>query len=122
MDRQKHKRKQRIKRHWRIRSKFTGRGDRVRLAVHRSNKNISCQVIDDDRGLTLASASTLEQGVRSEVPYGGNCDAAARVGKLIAERAQAAGVRRVAFDRGGYKYHGRVKSLAEAAREAGLDF
>ena len=122
MDQHRRKRRQRIRRHRRVRSKVSGSAERPRLAIYRSNKNIACQVIDDSRGFTLASASTLEKSVRSEAPYGGNRDAAARIGKLIAERAQAAGVQQVAFDRGGYKYHGRVQSLAEAAREAGLSF
>jgi large subunit ribosomal protein L18 len=95
-------------------------GDRARLSVFRSNKHIYAQVIDDRKGRTLAAASTLDRELRSD-PTGG-AEAAARVGKLVAERAIAAGIKVVVFDRGGYRYHGRVKALAEAAREAGLAF
>jgi large subunit ribosomal protein L18 len=96
---------------------------RLRLSVFRSNQHIYAQVIDDRAGRTLASASTLEQGVRqTAAAETGGAELAMRVGKLIAERALAAGVQRVVFDRGGYRYHGRVKALAEAAREAGLSF
>ena len=91
---------------------------RPRLSVHRSDKNISAQVIDDVRGVTVASASTLED----KDAKGGNVEAAARIGTLVAERATKAGVTDVVFDRGGYLYHGRVKALADAAREAGLKF
>ena len=93
---------------------------RPRLSVFRSSKNISCQIIDDAKGVTLAAASSLEGGEKRG--KGADQDAAARVGKLIAERAKAAGVDAVVFDRGGYIYHGRVKALADAAREAGLNF
>jgi large subunit ribosomal protein L18 len=96
-------------------------GDRPRLSVHRSLNNIYAQVIDDNKGVTLAAASTLEKDVRGDV-NGGNVDAAAIVGKMIAERAAKAGVKEVVFDRGAYIYHGRVKALAEAAREGGLEF
>lgn len=92
---------------------------RPRLSVHRSDKNISAQIIDDEQGVTLAAASSLEGGKGSK---GSDKDAAARIGKLIAERALEKGVTDVVFDRGGYIYHGRVKALAEAAREAGLKF
>jgi large subunit ribosomal protein L18 len=91
---------------------------RPRLSVFRSSKNISCQIIDDLQGVTLAAASSLENGKTG----GSNKDAAAKVGKLIAERAKKAGVSDVVFDRGGYIFHGRVKALADAAREAGLNF
>jgi len=94
----------------------------VRLAVHRSNTHISAQVFSGCGTKVLAAASTMEQGVRSQVPNGGNVDAAKAVGKLIAERAKAAGIETVAFDRSGFHYHGRVKALAEAAREGGLKF
>ncbi len=93
---------------------------RPRLSVHRSSKHISAQVIDDTRGVTLAAASSLQEA--AGVEKGSNKDAAATVGRLIAERAKAAGVDAVVFDRGGYLYHGRVKALADAAREAGLNF
>lgn len=91
-----------------------------RLSVHRTNKQIYAQVIDDLAGQTVAAASTLDKDLKGSA--GGNADAAATVGKLVAERAKAAGVEQVVFDRGGYRYHGRVKALAEAAREAGLKF
>ncbi|MEW6561929.1 MAG: 50S ribosomal protein L18 [Pseudomonadota bacterium] len=94
----------------------------VRLAVHRSNLHIYAQVVSACGGKILASASTLEVGVRKEVANGGNVAAAALVGKLIAEKAKSAGVTQVAFDRSGYKYHGRIKALADAAREHGLQF
>ncbi len=94
----------------------------VRLAVHRSNCHIYAQIFSGCGSKVLAAASTLEAEVRSQVPNGGNAAAAAAVGKLIAERAKAAGIEQVAFDRCGFHYHGRVKALAEAAREAGLKF
>ena len=97
-------------------------GDRPRLSVHRTSKNIYAQVIDDVKGHTLAAASTLEQGLKGELKTGADTAAAAAVGKLIAERAAKAGVTEVVFDRGPYIYHGRVKALAEAAREGGLSF
>lgn len=105
----------------RIRLRKNANG-RVRLSVFRSSKNIYVQVIDDARGVTLATASTLEKDVRSSLKTGADTAAAATVGKLIAERAIKAGVKEVVFDRGGYIYHGRVKALADAAREGGLSF
>ena len=93
-----------------------------RLCVHRTPRHIYAQVLSPDGGSTVASASTLEKDVRNEVGYGGNCTAAAVVGRVVAERAIRAGVGRVAFDRSGFRYHGRVKALADAAREAGLAF
>ena len=93
-----------------------------RLSVFRSHKNIYAQVIDDVRGVTLAAASTLEGDVKKNLKSTGDCAAAAEVGKLVAERAKKAGVDSVVFDRGGYIYHGRVKALADAAREGGLEF
>ncbi|MCB1654255.1 MAG: 50S ribosomal protein L18, partial [Pseudomonadales bacterium] len=99
--------------------KVKGTAERPRLAVFRSNKHITAQVIDDRAGHTLAAASSTEPGFEGS---GGNVDAAKKVGQLVAERAKAAGVTQVAFDRSGVKYHGRVKALAEAAREAGLEF
>ena len=95
-------------------------GGRARLSVHRSSQHIYAQVIDDAKGVTLAAASTLDDTLRKKA--GGNMDAAAAVGKLVAERAKKAGVKTVVFDRGGYLYHGRVKALADAAREGGLEF
>jgi large subunit ribosomal protein L18 len=95
---------------------------RPRLSVFRSSKNIYAQVIDDARGMTLAAASTLEEGFRGTGKKGGDKSAAAEIGKLIAERAVKAGVKQVVFDRGGYLFHGRVKALADGAREGGLSF
>ena len=95
---------------------------RVRLSVHRSSKHIYAQVIDDVKGQTLAAASTLEKDLRSSLKTGADINAAKAIGKLIAERAAAKGVKAVVFDRGGYIYHGRVKALADAAREGGLSF
>ena len=95
---------------------------RPRLSVHRTLQQIYVQVIDDAAGKTIASASSLEKDLRSTLKSGGNKEAAAAIGKLIAERALKAGVTEVAFDRGGYKFHGRVKALADAAREGGLSF
>ncbi len=94
----------------------------VRLSVHRSNSHIYAQVIDPSGDKVLASASTLEPAVRNSIKYGGNVKAAAEIGKRIAEKAKQLGIEKVAFDRGGYRYHGRVKALAEAAREHGLKF
>jgi large subunit ribosomal protein L18 len=110
------------RRHGRIRRKALGTPERPRLAVFRSNHHIYAQVIDDTRHHTLVSASTLEPDLRSEMETGANCDASAKVGKLLAERAVAQGIKQVVFDRGGKLYHGRVKALADAAREGGLDF
>ncbi|TWT88107.1 50S ribosomal protein L18 [Pseudobythopirellula maris] len=112
--------KQRIRRSFRVRKRLKGTAERPRLSVNRSHKNISVQLIDDEAGKTLASVSTLDKALGAK--YGGNADAAVTVGKAIAEKAQAAGVKQVCFDRGPYKYHGRVAALAEAAREAGLSF
>jgi large subunit ribosomal protein L18 len=97
-------------------------GDRPRLSVYRSSKNIYVQVIDDANGHTLAAASTLDKDLKASLKTGADTEAAAAVGKLVAERAVKAGVKAVVFDRGPYIYHGRVKALAEAAREGGLDF
>ncbi|MEY3475585.1 MAG: hypothetical protein RL087_2043, partial [Pseudomonadota bacterium] len=94
----------------------------ARLTVHRSNSHIYASVISEDGARVLASASTAEKAFRASVPNGGNAEAAAQVGKRLAEKARAAGIERVAFDRSGFAYHGRVKALAEAAREAGLQF
>ncbi len=107
--------------HARIREKMTGTAERPRLNVYRSLNHIYTQLIDDLNGVTVASASSF--GKKAEAKhYGGNVAAAGAVGKLIAERAQEKGIKRVVFDRGGYLYHGRVKALADAAREAGLEF
>jgi large subunit ribosomal protein L18 len=111
----------RTRRHFRVRKKVAGSAERPRLAVFRSNKHISAQVIDDRSGRTLASASTVEKSLR-DAGGTGNKSAAASVGRLVAERAKAAGVTSVVFDRGGFQYHGRVAAVADAAREAGLEF
>lgn len=115
---------QKISRHQRrkrgLRKRLRGFGDQPRLTVYRSNRNIYAQLIDDLVGRTLASASTEEKGAKLE--KGSNRDAAAEVGKRIAERAKQAGCEQVVFDRNGYRYHGRVQALADAAREAGLKF
>lgn len=115
------RREGRIRRHRRVRKKVHGTAARPRLAVYRSNKHISVQLIDDDAGRTIAAASTVEADQRS-AGNGSTVAAASRVGELVAERAKAAGVTQVVFDRGGYAYHGRVAAIAEAARNAGLEF
>jgi large subunit ribosomal protein L18 len=115
------RREGRIRRHRRVRKKVHGTAARPRLAVYRSNKHISVQLIDDDAGHTIAAASTVETDQRA-AGTGSSVAAATRVGELIAERAKAAGVTQVVFDRGGYAYHGRVAAIAEAARNAGLEF
>src|SRR3954447_17678550 len=109
----------RIRRHRRVRKKVRGTADRPRLAVFRSNNHITAQVIDDIAGRTLAAASTTEADLRSAAT--GNREAAKKIGALVAERAKAAGVSKVVFDRGGFRYHGRVADLADAARENGLE-
>jgi large subunit ribosomal protein L18 len=117
------RRAQRIRRHARVRAKVSGTAERPRLAVHRSNRNISAQVIDDQAGRTLASASTAEPELRAKLGAAGagNVTGADAVGRLLASRARAAGVTRVVFDRGGFAYHGRVAVLADAARDEGLE-
>jgi large subunit ribosomal protein L18 len=116
------KNKARLKRHVRVRKKISGTAERPRLNVYRSSKHIYAQLIDDVKGVTLAAASTLDKELRDQIENGGNVEAARKVGELIARRAQAAGIKKVVFDRGGYLYHGRVQALADAAREAGLEF
>jgi large subunit ribosomal protein L18 len=108
-------------RHRRVRKKIQGTAARPRLAVFRSNKHLSLQLIDDETGRTLASASTAEAAMRSE-GSGATVAAATRLGTLLADRAKAAGIEQVVFDRGGFRYHGRVAAVAAAAREAGLEF
>ena len=108
--------------HERVRTKVTGTTERPRLSVYRSLGHIYAQVIDDHSGKTLVSASSVDTDTKKNLKGGGNVAAAKVIGKAIAERAKAAGVTKVVFDRGGYKYHGRVKALADAAREAGLKF
>ena len=110
------------RRHSRVRRRVTGTSTRPRLSVFRSNQHIYAQVIDDTQQHTLVSASTLDPDLKVELESGANCDASVAVGKLVAERLIAAGIQQVVFDRGGNLYHGRVKALAEAAREAGLIF
>ncbi|MFH1085236.1 MAG: 50S ribosomal protein L18 [Chloroflexota bacterium] len=112
----------RLRRHRRVRGKVAGTSARPRLNVFRSLRNIYAQVIDDDAGHTLAAASTVDQEIREECEALEKAEAAKLVGQLVAQRALATGVTRVVFDRGGYRYHGRVKALADAAREAGLEF
>ena len=110
----------RLERHKRIRENLHGTAERPRLNVFRSNANITAQVIDDDKGITLVSASTLEKELK--ITNGGNVEAAKKIGEEVAKRAKKAKITKVVFDRGGYLYHGRVKALAEAARENGLEF
>lgn len=110
------------RRHSRIRRKVFGTSDRPRLAVFRSNQHIYAQVIDDTQHHTLVSASTLESELRADLASNSPCDASTEVGKLIAQRSLEKGIRQVVFDRGGSLYHGRVKALADAAREGGLEF
>jgi len=108
--------------HKRIREKISGNSTRPRLCIYRSLKYIYAQIVDDTQGRTLAAASTAEKDVRKELKNAGNVEASKVVGKTIAERARAKGIEAVVFDRGGYLYHGRIKAVAEAAREAGLKF
>jgi large subunit ribosomal protein L18 len=115
------RRNSRIRRHRRVRKSIHGTADRPRLAVFRSNKHLTVQVIDDDAGVTLAAASTTEAELRS-AGSGSSTEAASRIGTLVAERAKAAGIDKVVFDRGGFAYHGRIAAVATAAREAGLEF
>ena len=110
---------QRLKRHRRVRGKISGTPERPRLNVFRSETNIYAQIIDDVAGKTLVSASSLDKAFTG---HGSNCEGAKQVGQMVAERAKAAGITTVVFDRGGYVYHGRVAALAEGAREGGLEF
>ena len=112
----------RVKRHERVRKNVYGTPERPRLCVYRSNKNISVQIIDDVNGVTLASASSLDKELKSEIAYGGNKEAAKKVGEALGKRALEKGIETVCFDRGGFLYHGRVKELADGARSAGLKF
>jgi len=116
------KNKARLKRHLRVRRKVTGTAERPRLNVFRSSKHIYAQLIDDVAGVTIVSASTVEKELSGEIKNGGNVESARKVGEMIAKRAQEQGKKVVVFDRGGYLYHGRIQALAEAAREAGLEF
>ena len=121
-DKQKAKQVRLQRRKWGIRKTLVGSPERPRLSVFRSDKHIYAQVIDDLSGKTLAAAATTAADVRGELKNGGNIEGAKRVGRAIAERAKGAGITQVAFDRGGRMYHGRVKALADAAREGGLKF
>lgn len=114
--------KVRVKKHNRMRNKIQGTTERPRLAVFRSEKHIYAQIIDDMTGTTLVAASTVEKDIKASVKATSNVEAAAAVGTAIAKKAAAKGIEEVVFDRGGFLYHGRVKALAEAAREAGLQF
>jgi large subunit ribosomal protein L18 len=112
----------RLRRQRHVRKRLFGTPERPRLAVFRSSKHIYAQVINDHKGATLVSASTLDPEIKAHVTYGGNKAAAALVGRVVAERAKKAGIDKICFDRRSYKYHGRVEALAQAAREAGLQF
>lgn len=116
------RKKVRQKKHLRIRKRIQGTLERPRLAVYRSLKHMYAQLIDDVKGVTLVSASTLEPGLREQIENGGNIDAAKKVGELLAKKAIEKGITNVVFDRGGNLYHGRVKAVAEGAREGGLQF
>ena len=113
---------QRWRRKNRVRKRVRGSAARPRMSVFRSNKHLYCQLIDDENGVTLVSASTRDKELSADISNGGNCEAAKKVGLAVAERAKAAGITQVRFDRGSYKYHGRVAELANAAREGGLEF
>ncbi len=113
---------QRQRRAYRVRKKVRGTSDRPRLSINRSLMNFGCQVIDDASGLTIVSATTRDKDLRGQIGYGGNCEAAKKLGKIVAERAIAKGIKTVCLDRGSCKYHGRVAAFADAAREAGLEF
>lgn len=114
--------KQRQVRAWRVRKRVRGTATRPRLTVFRSNKHIYAQIIDDHQGRSIVAASTAEKGICAEGESGGNRTAAVKVGKALAARAIEKGIKQVAFDRGRYRYHGRIAALADAARESGLDF
>jgi large subunit ribosomal protein L18 len=114
--------KQQVRRSFRVRRRLHGTATRPRLSIHRTLTNFACQLIDDDSGRTLAAASTKSQAFRSQMKYCGNCEAAAKLGAIIAEKAIQAGIKTVAFDRGHRKYHGRVAAFADAARQGGLEF
>lgn len=116
------KNKARLKRHLRVRKKVTGTTLRPRLSVYRSSKHIYAQIIDDTNAVTIAAASTADKDLKASVNNGGSIEAAKQVGELVAKRAKAKGIDTVVFDRGGYLYHGRIQALADAAREAGLEF
>lgn len=112
----------RLRRQKKVRKKIRGTAERPRLSVFRSTRHIYAQLVDDESGRTITGVSTLTAGVLNKLPTGGNVEAAKRVGRAVAEKAKERGVTRVVFDRNGFLYHGRVKALAEAAREGGLEF
>jgi large subunit ribosomal protein L18 len=114
--------RQKQRRKFSVRNRLRGDAQRPRMCVFRSSTHVACQLIDDMTGQTLVSASTRDKDVRDQIKYGGNCDAAKIIGRTVAEKALGAGIKSVRFDRGCYKYHGRVAALADAAREAGLSF
>ena len=122
MDQQKTKHRRQLRRRRHVRRNITGTPERPRLSVFRSSKHIYAQLIDDLTGVTLAAASSASPEVKSGVAYGGNVKAAVAVGKKLAETAKTKGINKAAFDRGHYRYHGRIKALADAAREGGLQF
>lgn len=122
MDAQKLKHRRQLRRRRHVRSKIVGTSERPRLTVFRSSKHIYAQLIDDLQGVTLAAASSRAKEAKTAAPYGGNIKAAVTVGQKIAEAAKAKGIAKVAFDRGHYRYHGRIKALADAARKCGLQF
>jgi large subunit ribosomal protein L18 len=122
MDKNKYLGGQRQRRRFRVRKRVRGSAERPRLSVSRTHRNLTCQIIDDASGKTLVAVGTTDKDIRGNVKYGGNKAAAQQIGKLLAEKAIAAGIKQVAFDRGSYKYHGRVAALADAARQAGLSF
>ncbi|HEV3119259.1 MAG TPA: 50S ribosomal protein L18 [Gemmataceae bacterium] len=122
MDQQRAKNKRRLRRRQHVRGNITGTAERPRLTVFRSSKHIYAQLIDDLSGVTIAAASSAAKAVRSGVSYGGNVKAAVAVGTKLAELAKGKGIDKAAFDRGHYRYHGRVKALADAARAGGLQF
>ncbi|MEB3103462.1 50S ribosomal protein L18 [Ferviditalea candida] len=116
------KNKARLKRHLRVRKKIQGTSERPRLSIFRSAKHMYAQIIDDSKGITLIAASSQDKELKDQISNGGNVESARKVGELLAKRAKEKGIDKVVFDRGGYLYHGRVQALADAAREAGLDF
>lgn len=122
MDHQKRKQQRRLRRRQHVRANIVGTSERPRLTVFRSSKHIYAQLIDDLTGVTLAAASTTVEDIRKSAAYGGNVKAAVVVGKKLAEVAKSKGISKAAFDRGHYRYHGRIKALADAAREGGLQF
>ena len=122
MDHNKKIGRQRKRRRFRVRKGISGTAERPRLTIKRTHKHLYCQLIDDVVGKTLMSASTRDKDLRASVKNGGNCEAATVIGKAVAEKATAAGVKQICFDRGQYKYHGRVAALADAVREGGISF